>query len=188
MKELFVAATVLQQHLESRGWRFCFIGGVAVQRWGENRVTRDLDLTVFTRFTNDEQYIREALSFLKPRRSDAADFALASRVLLAQTDDGTPVDLALGGLPFEEEMIEESSYFTFIEGVTLRTCSAESLVVMKAFADRSRDWEDVRGILVRQGTDLKRTTIMHRLTPLVALKEEPEILERLQKLFQEVPV
>jgi hypothetical protein len=48
--ELFREAQVLQQFLVGRGWGFCFIGGVALQHWGEPRVTRDLDLTVFTGF------------------------------------------------------------------------------------------------------------------------------------------
>jgi len=187
MKELLVAALSLQEFLEKKKWKFCFIGGVAVQRWGENRVTRDLDLTVLTRFENDAQYIDQLLEFLKPRRPDAREFALQSRVLLAEITDGTPVDLSLGGLPFEEEMIAEGSYFTFIEQVRLLTCSAESLVVMKAFADRPRDWEDVRGILVRQGARLKRDVVLQRLTPLVEIKEEPEILDKLRNLLREVP-
>lgn len=186
MKELLVAALSLQNFLQDKKWQFCFIGGVAVQRWGENRVTRDLDLTVLTRFVDDAQYIEQLLTFLNPRRADAAEFALASRVLLAETKDGTPVDLSLGGLPFEEQMIAEGSYFTFIDDVKLFTCSAESLVVMKAFASRSRDWEDVRGILVRQGANINRDAIVQRLTPLVQLKEEPEILDRIQYLFKEV--
>lgn len=186
MKDLFIAAQLLQDFLEAKNWRFCFIGGVAVQRWGNNRVTRDLDLTVLTNFKDDEKYLEELLEFLAPRRSDAKEFALVSRVLLASMPDGTPVDLSLGGLPFEEEMMAESSYFTFIDKVKLLTCSAESLVVMKAFANRSKDWEDVRGILVRQGAAIDRTTIVDRLAPLVELKEEPEIISKIQKLFKEV--
>lgn len=50
MIELFREAYTLQQVLQVSGWPFCFIGGVAVQHWGEPRVTRDLDLTVFTGF------------------------------------------------------------------------------------------------------------------------------------------
>lgn len=186
MRELLVAALPLQKFFEEREWEFCFIGGIAVQRWGENRLTTDLDLTVLTNFENDEKYIAQALDFLKPRRPDAAQFALTSRVLLAQTINGVPVDISLGGLPFEQDMIADSSYFDFIEDVTLRTCSAESLVAMKAFAGRPRDWQDVRGILVKQGDLLDRKKVIELLTPLVHLKEEPEILDQLKLLFQKV--
>jgi hypothetical protein len=43
MSALFEAARDLQKALESRGWRFCLIGGLAVLRWGEPRFTRDVD-------------------------------------------------------------------------------------------------------------------------------------------------
>ena len=45
---LLQAALEIQEFCESRRWRFCFIGGIAVQHWGEARLTRDADLTVFT--------------------------------------------------------------------------------------------------------------------------------------------
>jgi len=41
MSGLFDAARDLQAFFESHGWRFCFIGGAAVLRWGEPRFTRD---------------------------------------------------------------------------------------------------------------------------------------------------
>jgi len=46
MINLFEAARQLQVFCDGQGWRSCFIGGLAVQRWGEPRVTLDADLTV----------------------------------------------------------------------------------------------------------------------------------------------
>lgn len=48
MNGLFSAAELVQDLCEREGWEFCFIGGLAVQRWGEPRVTRDVDLTLLT--------------------------------------------------------------------------------------------------------------------------------------------
>ena len=39
MIDLFETAVQLQPFCDRRGWRSCFIGGIAVQRWGEPRVT-----------------------------------------------------------------------------------------------------------------------------------------------------
>ena len=72
-------AAGLQNFCEARDWRFCFIGGLAVQRWGEPRGTIDVDLTLLS------------------------GFARATR-------------------------------FTFPGDVPLLTCSAEDLIVLKAFA------------------------------------------------------
>ncbi|MDB6036927.1 MAG: hypothetical protein JWM99_768 [Verrucomicrobiales bacterium] len=44
------AAVEVQAFCEEQQWRFCFIGGISVQRWGSPRVTQDVDLTLLTGF------------------------------------------------------------------------------------------------------------------------------------------
>ena len=46
MDDLFQAAGEVQVQLLQQGRPFCFIGGLAVIRWGTPRVTRDLDVSV----------------------------------------------------------------------------------------------------------------------------------------------
>ena len=43
---------------------------------------------------------------------------------------------------------------------------------------------DIRGTLVRQRNRIDRDLILEELTPLAELKEEPEILSRLNDLFE----
>lgn len=62
MIELFREAQTVQRFLTDRGWPFCFIGGVALQHWGEPRVTRDLDLTVFTGFGGEAPVVDALLA------------------------------------------------------------------------------------------------------------------------------
>jgi len=50
------AAETVQAFCRLQGWKFCFIGGVAVQRWGEPRLTQHVDLTLLTGFGNEETY------------------------------------------------------------------------------------------------------------------------------------
>lgn len=69
----------------------------------------------------------------------------------------------------------------------VRLCTAEDLIVMKAFANRVIDWHDVRGIIVRQGLgNLDWIFINKQLAPLCEAKEQPEIVGRLQLLRQEL--
>ena len=48
MNEVVRAAAQVQVVCETNCWRFCFIGGLALQRWGEPRETIDVDLTLLT--------------------------------------------------------------------------------------------------------------------------------------------
>ena len=179
MNELLRVAADVQGFCESRHWRFCFIGGLALQRWGEPRETVDVDLTLLTGFGGEDPFIQALLDRYEGRVDDAAGFARTNRVLLLRSRSGVGIDVALGGLPFEESVMARASRFAFPGHVLLRTCSAEDLIVLKAFAARGRDWVDVEGIIVRQAGTLDWRYIDEQLRPLVSLKGAPDILNDL---------
>lgn len=183
MNALFAAAADVQAFCVDRGWRSSLIGGLAVQRWGEPRQTRDVDLTLLTGLGGEERFVDPLLARYRPRVPDARQFALAHRVVLVETATGIPVDISLAGLPFEARVIERSTPFAVEPDTTLMTCSAEDLVVLKAFAGRIQDWLDVEGVIVRQGRRLDRALVVAELRPLLELKEDPEAEPRLQSLF-----
>jgi hypothetical protein len=182
MNELFDAARDLQAAFEARGWRFCFIGGLAVLRWGEPRFTGAVDVTLLCPFGSEDNVAQPLLaSGYAGRISDAREFARRSRVLLLHAPNGVPIDIALAALPFEERMIERSTLFEFEPGFALRTCSAEDLIVLKLFAFRPRDVLDVETIVTRQPT-LDWAYIEENLQPLAEIKGDPTILTTLDRL------
>ncbi len=186
MTRLVKLAAELQSFLDSKSWKNCLIGGLVLQRWGEPRLTEDVDMTVLTGFGREELFVDLLLARYNMRRPDAREFALQNRVLLIQSVEGIGMDVALGALPFEERVMERASDFEFTSECRLRTCSAEDLVVMKAFASRERDWLDVETVLIRQGQRLNWKQIMAELRPLSELKESPDIPDRLEQLRQKV--
>lgn len=186
MISLFNAAQVIQDFIESNHWKFCFIGGIALQRWGEARLTVDIDISLLTQFKDEENYIKLFCDYLHPRVEDIKAFALKNRVLLLKTESGIGVDIAFAGLPYEEDVIHRATYFQFLENVNLLTCSAEDLIVMKAFAARDHDWGDVRGILIRQQGVLNWNYILENLKPLAELKDTPEIIDKLEKIREDL--
>lgn len=181
MKPLLAAAAEIQHFLRGAGERFCFIGGFALQRWGEPRFTRDVDLTLLCPYGAEARSVDRLLGAFASRIPDARDFALRSRVLLLRSQSGIPVDVALGALPYEERCVGRASEFDFGDGA-LVTCSAEDLIVLKAFAGRGRDWADIESILVRRGRSLDWNLIFTELEPLAAAREQPGLLDRLREL------
>ncbi|MDP1860471.1 MAG: nucleotidyltransferase [Gemmatimonadaceae bacterium] len=180
MIQLIQQAADLQHFIRVRQWRSCLIGGIAVIRWGEPRLTRDVDLTLFVGFGAEESYVQILLAEFEARINDARSFALENRVLLLRGPTGIPIDVALAGFPFEDEMIGRATDFEYAPGIALHTVSAEDLIVLKAFANRLHDWTDIRGVAARQRKQLDWAAIRSRLEPLAELKGEPEILERLE--------
>jgi hypothetical protein len=183
--EVIQAAAEVQAECERNGWQFCFIGGLALQRWGEPRVTADVDLTLLTGFGTEERFVDLLLKRFEPRISDAKQFALMNRALLLRAKSGVGIDVALAAFPFEETAIARSTTFLYPGDVPIRTCSAEDLIVMKAFANRPKDWVDVAGIITRQTGKLDWNYIRAQIGPLAALKESPEISDELERCRNE---
>jgi hypothetical protein len=180
--DVFQAAADVQTLCQSQGWQFCFIGGLALQRWGYPRETVDVDISLFTGFGEVDIYNEILLEHFEPRISDAAAFAKDRRVLLLRSSKGVGVDVSLAALPYEALVIQRSSYFDYPSGIPLLTCSAEDLIVLKAFAGRGQDWVDVERIIVRQTGKLDWDYIHEQLRPLAELKGSPGIMEQLEAL------
>ncbi|HBJ83223.1 MAG TPA: hypothetical protein DDZ88_04985 [Verrucomicrobiales bacterium] len=185
MNALIKLALSIQEVCEEQRWPFCIIGGVAVQHWGEPRFTKDVDLTVLTGFGGEEIIVDGILEHFEPRIPDAREFALKRRVLLVRDSAGIGIDVALGALPFEEAAVNRAAKIEVYPGIHLRLCTAEDLIVMKAFADRPLDWNDVKGVIIRQGKEkLDWPYVFQHLTPLAELKEQPEIVTRLRQMAE----
>ncbi len=183
MNGLFDAALEIQQFVQSRSWSYCIIGGLAVIRWGESRMTQDVDLSLLTGFGDEKPYVLDILKTFRSRIPQAEIFALQYRTLLIAASNGTAIDISLAALPFEEQMIERATSFAFAPECSLLTCSAEDVIVLKAFANRAKDWIDIEGILIRQHQALDTSYILTHLTPLCDMKETPEIIEKFQELL-----
>ncbi|MDR2115002.1 MAG: nucleotidyltransferase [Planctomycetaceae bacterium] len=182
---LLQAALETQDFFELHKWDFTFIGGLAVMRWGELRTTIDVDSTLLTMFIDDEKYISTMLNHFQSRITDALQFAMNNRVLLLFASNGIGIDISLGGLPFEQQMIKRSSLYEFETDYVLRTCSAEDLIILKAFANRDKDWLDVKSILLRQKGKLDLRYIKENLASLLyELKESPEIVSKFDELSE----
>ncbi|HEY2584632.1 MAG TPA: hypothetical protein VGI81_02570 [Tepidisphaeraceae bacterium] len=183
MVSVIRTAARVQEVLDRHRWRYCFIGGVAVQKWGQPRFTQDVDLTIFTGFGGEEQVIDALLASFKPRIRAAREFAIQNRVLLLRTRDGVDLDVSCGAFPFENAAVTRARKVQVIPGVRLRLCTAEDLIVYKAFAGRPIDWMDVESIIAKQRRKkLDWRYIQVQLKPLAELKEDRQIVPQLNDL------
>ena len=186
MTRLVKLAAEVQAFLDAQSWQNCLIGGLVLQRWGEVRLTKDVDLTLLAGFGTEDRFVDTLLGQYRGRRADAREFALRYRVVLLQSEDGIGIDISLGALPFEEGLMCRASWFDYLDDVRLRTCSAEDFVVLKAFANRDQDWLDLETVLVRQGERLDWNFMRRELTPLCELKDAPDIPDRLERVRRRV--
>jgi predicted nucleotidyltransferase len=175
MTPLVAAARELIHFLDAAGFKTCLIGGLVVQRWGEPRLTRDVDATVLADYGTEARVIDAVLGHFAARRPDALEFALANRILLVRASNGVDLDLSLAAFDFEREALDRATPYEFEPGVGLLTCSAEDLIVYKAVAARPRDVEDIRTVVIRQGRRLDVDRVRRWLQVFAELKEDPDL-------------
>jgi hypothetical protein len=181
LDRLRLPLTALMQWFSEAGLRAAIIGGVAASLRGKPRLTKDIDAVVLR--TDAETLLRSSAPFrFVPRMNDALEFAQKNRVLLLRYDPGNiDIDVSLGALPFEEEIIERSTWID-VGGLRILVASAEDLVIMKAVAGRGRDVMDIENI-IDANPDLDMERIRRWVREFASVLEMPEIHDDLEKLL-----
>ncbi|QQS47654.1 MAG: nucleotidyl transferase AbiEii/AbiGii toxin family protein [Acidobacteriota bacterium] len=163
--------------------RYTTVGGIALAMVSEPRFTRDIDTVIWIEREDWEPFIQQAVNHgFEPRNKEPLDFAQQHRIfLLTHRNTGITVDISLGALPFEEEMINRSVIAEKDE-LRLKVPTPEDLIIMKIIAGRPKDLVDIASILkIHTILDIKRVRYWAR--QFAEVLEMPEILENLEKLL-----
>ncbi len=134
--------------------------------WGAPRMTADVDITIQL----DPALVETLVEDMKRagfelRIHDVGDFVRQTRVLpFLHGATKMPIDVVLAG-PGLEELFLERCRRVNIAGKEIPVISPEDLIVTKILAGRSKDLEDVRGILLElaQSLDLSQVRETIRL-------------------------
>jgi Nucleotidyl transferase AbiEii toxin, Type IV TA system len=176
----------LMRWFSDAGLRGAVVGGVAASLRGKPRLTKDIDAIVLE--STAEALLRGGTAFgFSPRIPDAAEFSRETRVLLLRYAPGSiDIDISLGALPFEDEIIDRSTWID-IGGLRIRVASAEDLIIMKTVAGRPRDVMDIENIL-QVNPDLDIDRIRRWIREFSAVLEMPELYDNLEKLLKRRPL
>jgi len=157
------------------------IGGVANAIWGRPRATQDADFKVMVGERTIGEFVALIGTGFKFRVPDPVAFAKQTYVLPIYASNQISVDLGLGFFPYEEEAIEKAVVIEY-QGVTFPVCTAEDLIIHKAISEREKDWNDIEGVLARQGNKLDQAYILHWLEQFAQALERPELVQRYKDL------
>jgi len=167
--------------------RYTTIGGIALAMVSEPRFTRDIDTVIWIEREDWGPFIQQAVNHgFEPRNKEPLDFAQQHRIfLLTHRNTGITVDISLGALPFEEEMINRSVIAEKDE-LRLKVPTPEDLIIMKIIAGRPKDLVDIASILkFHKNLDIKRVKFW--VKQFAEVLEMPEILENLENLLGSAP-
>jgi predicted nucleotidyltransferase len=178
------AIEALQNLLHKINDRGVIIGGIAVGFLGKPRFTADIDAMFLLPTQDTPKFIELAREEnIIPRIQNAEEFARKNRILLLRhVPTETDIDVSLGILPFEEEMVERGSEKTFAN-LSIRLPTPEDLVIMKAIAHRPKDLEDIRTVAENYpNLDVKR--IQEWVKAFGEVMETPDLWDLIKPLLK----
>jgi hypothetical protein len=149
MTALEQALLELDGTLANNGIPYMIIGGMANAVWGEPRATLDIDVTVWVEKEDISHIVSLLASLYQPRVSDPASFVEETRVLPLDSEEGVPIDVIFGTLPFEQQAIARSVEVP-VAGTPVRFCTPEDLILHKIVSERETDLQDARSIVLRR--------------------------------------
>lgn len=180
------AAWEVHGFLAGRGFHYVLIGGLAVQYWGEPRLTVDADVTASAPLDDPDGFVRALVEHFPSRIDDPISFARRSRMVLIKASNGCPIDVSLALPGYEDEVMRRAVDYEIEPGKVIRLCSAEDLIIHKAVAGRPQDLRDIEGVIVRQHRSLDIAYIRRWLTEFAAILENPELLQRFEQPWQRI--
>jgi hypothetical protein len=170
--------------LRVRWYVFCAQAVIAA---GVPRLTADIDVTVEV----PRGGTRRLIAALAARGvgvrdvGDVAAFVAETRVVPAvHVATGIPIDIVLAGPGLEEEMLARARPRS-IGSVIVPFVDPADLVALKLLAGRTKDLEDVRGLLRASPADLSLDLARRRVADLAELLADSTLVATFDRLLRE---
>jgi hypothetical protein len=163
MENLFQSILLLQKLLLDAGIPSIVIGGIAVAAWGEPRVTRDVDLKILLSREDADRLLEILSNDYRSLVSNPREMLRKQALVFIRDSLGTRLDLLLADTPYDVMAIQRGRDVEVQPGVAINLCSPEDLIIYKLISTRSRDHEDAKGIVRRQGELLEDNYIVNWL-------------------------
>jgi len=169
--------------LEGAGIPYMVIGGQAVLRYGEARLTRDIDLTLGV----DVDRLADVLAVTRECGFEVLvdpEVFVRETLVLPCLDPGSGIrlDLLFSFTHYEREAIARAEP-VLVGATQVRFATLEDLIIHKVIAGRPRDLEDVRGLLLKN-PGVATAFIEGRLEEFALAMGEP-FVERFRQILRD---
>jgi hypothetical protein len=153
VSELVDKLFAIHDSLTGAGLAHAFGGAIALAYCVEEpRGTRDLDVNIFVDASEAESVLASMPGAVRVRKKDIAKVKRDGQARLDW--DGTPIDVFLNNLPLHDA-VAASVVWVRLEGRDVPVLDCASLVIFKAFFDRTRDWADIEAVAETTPEDIE---------------------------------
>lgn len=153
MSELVEKLFTIHDCLAEAGLAHAFGGAIALAYCVEEpRGTRDIDVNIFIEASKAESVLASLPPGVRVRRKDVAKVKRDGQARLDW--DGTPIDVFLNNIPLHDA-VASSVVWVRLEGREIPVLDCASLVIFKAFFDRTKDWADIEAVAIATPEDVE---------------------------------
>lgn len=153
MSELVEKLFSIHDSLTEAGLAHAFGGAIALAYCVEEpRGTRDLDVNIFVDASEAESVLGSLPRGVRVRKKDIAKVRRDGQARLDWDD--TPIDVFLNNVPLHDA-VAGSVVWVVLEGRDIPVLDCASLVIFKAFFDRTKDWADIEAIAIATPEDIE---------------------------------
>jgi hypothetical protein len=153
MSELVEKLFSIHDSLTDAGFAHAFGGAIALAYCVEEpRGTRDLDVNIFVDAARADSVLQTMPEGVRVRKKDVAKVKRDGQARLDW--DGTPIDVFLNNIPLHEA-VAGSVLWVPLEGREVPVLDCASLVIFKAFFDRTKDWADIEAVAIATPEDIE---------------------------------
>lgn len=176
MSELVEKLFTIHDSLTEAGLAHAFGGAIALAYCVEEpRGTRDLDVNIFIDASKAEPVLASMPRGIRVRKKDIAKVKRDGQARLDW--GGTPIDVFLNNIPLHDA-VAASVVWVQLEGRDVPVLDCASLVIFKAFFDRTKDWADIEAIAIATPEDIEGATA----TIAELIGEDDPAIEKLKAL------
>lgn len=161
------------------------IGGQAALLYREPRFTNDVDITLGIGQDDAERMIN-LCSELNFRILVDNPFEFISQTMVLPVFDDTSnfrIDFIFSMTDYEKEAIKRANIIN-IDGTQVAFCSLEDLIILKLFAGRIRDIEDV-SVIIRKNPQYDRELVRKTLIEL-GIAIDADLVSRLDEIEKKI--
>jgi hypothetical protein len=153
MSELIDKLFAIHDALQEHSLPHAFGGAIALAYCVEEpRGTRDLDVNVFCDAADAAKVLGALPNGVTVTAGDVGKVVKGGQARLWW--DGVPVDVFLNNLPLHEA-VASAVVWVPLQGRQVPMLDCASLVIFKAFFDRTKDWADIEAIAMATPEDIE---------------------------------
>lgn len=153
MSDLVEKLFAIHDALTEAGFAHAFGGAIALAYCTEEpRGTRDLDVNIFVDASQAEPVLTRLPKGVRVRKEDITRVKRDGQARLRW--DETPIDVFLNNIPLHDA-VASSVVWVPLEGRDIPVLDCASLVIFKAFFDRTKDWADIEAIATATPEDIE---------------------------------